>query len=592
MMKKYILIMLFTLAGLAGMAQTNEPLPGDAEPLTNQLYLSPSDSTVWAADPFSGLAIKVGTWFKVDSLFKEGYTKAQVDSAIAASTAFVKNTKTYSASNFHTTTGRTRDSLKAGIRYSGNGFSPLDSVYFFGDSYTLGTGASPSTNRYSTRASTVMNVSERNFGIGSSLMQSTTPPRPLSARSMQDTLEAIPIKGNRQKALVIEYGLNDVGSNQPDYDTVKFKAAYRTVLNTAQSRGWSMSEILIVSPAWIPDAGLTYYSMFNGGMGTPTRQRLLDYVAACAALAAEKGTMYLDAYDLFLSNGAGTLLAADSLHPNNAGHLLLGNRVSAVIKAGLSAGPNYSLSADSSYVTVNGLLRFDNPNSSITNTTGNFIINRQIGAFTNEVAIIDDDFDYLSGRYWGGHMVTRNNRLAFESVGRGGERAKSITFGINNPGSAKRFMELDTLDGGLMLDSGLIRLNGDVRNLLLYRNTGLGFPTFNSRSAGTKITLFPNVGASTVDYALGVASNTLWFSLPASNGLRGWRFYAGTTQVAEIRDDGVITGLQYRLSALNTPPASATATGTAGEIRFGTDGRIYICTATNTWIRSEPLTTW
>ena len=83
-MKKYILIMLFTLAGLAGMAQTNEPLPGDAEPLTNQLYLSPSDSTVWAADPFSGLAIKVGTWFKVDSLFKEGYTTAQVDSALSS----------------------------------------------------------------------------------------------------------------------------------------------------------------------------------------------------------------------------------------------------------------------------------------------------------------------------------------------------------------------------------------------------------------------------------------------------------------------------------------------------------------------------
>ena len=51
----------------------------------------------------------------------------------------------------------------------------------------------------------------------------------------------------------------------------------------------------------------------------------------------------------------------------------------------------------------------------------------------------------------------------------------------------------------------------------------------------------------------------------------------------------IISGV-ISLSALNSAPASATATGTTGEIRI-TDTYIYVCVATDTWKRTE-LTTW
>jgi len=47
---------------------------------------------------------------------------------------------------------------------------------------------------------------------------------------------------------------------------------------------------------------------------------------------------------------------------------------------------------------------------------------------------------------------------------------------------------------------------------------------------------------------------------------------------------------QYKLSALNTAPANAGATGTLGEIRVVADA-IYVCTATNTWVKAA-LATW
>lgn len=52
-----------------------------------------------------------------------------------------------------------------------------------------------------------------------------------------------------------------------------------------------------------------------------------------------------------------------------------------------------------------------------------------------------------------------------------------------------------------------------------------------------------------------------------------------------LQVEGSIKATQYRLSDLNTAPSSATDTGVKGEIRV-TAGFIYICTATNTWVRT------
>lgn len=51
-----------------------------------------------------------------------------------------------------------------------------------------------------------------------------------------------------------------------------------------------------------------------------------------------------------------------------------------------------------------------------------------------------------------------------------------------------------------------------------------------------------------------------------------------------------VKSTQFRLSVLNTAPTSSTDTGVLGEIRI-TATYIYVCTATNTWVRTA-LTTW
>jgi hypothetical protein len=85
----------------------------------------------------------------------------------------------------------------------------------------------------------------------------------------------------------------------------------------------------------------------------------------------------------------------------------------------------------------------------------------------------------------------------------------------------------DAANGG-----GEIYLNGTTGNRIEWNTSGVAAPAFTTRSAGTKLLLFPNIGAAAVDYAIGMASGTLWNSVPTSSQQFAW--YAGTTAIATL----------------------------------------------------------
>jgi hypothetical protein len=91
-----------------------------------------------------------------------------------------------------------------------------------------------------------------------------------------------------------------------------------------------------------------------------------------------------------------------------------------------------------------------------------------------------------------------------------------------------------------------------------------------------------NVSYATLSNKLVIGNNT---TLPLLDGTM-----ATTAASQSLTVNGALTTPQYKLSALNTAPTSATATGTTGEIRIAADF-IYVCVATNTWVRTA-LTTW
>lgn len=92
-----------------------------------------------------------------------------------------------------------------------------------------------------------------------------------------------------------------------------------------------------------------------------------------------------------------------------------------------------------------------------------------------------------------------------------------------------------------------IALSNATSNNILFRASGVSPPTFNTRSAGTKITLLPMVSASTLDFASGVEPNYLWNS---SN--TGFKWYLASTS-----SNMILTSTGLGINTNNTDPAYA-----------------------------------
>jgi hypothetical protein len=92
--------------------------------------------------------------------------------------------------------------------------------------------------------------------------------------------------------------------------------------------------------------------------------------------------------------------------------------------------------------------------------------------------------------------------------------------------------------------------------------------------------------------ATGIGSNKTVLGSPSTiqTFIRG-RVTLGTTAdngTDILQATGSIKATQYKIAALNATPASATAPGTFGEIRYDAN-YIYLCVATNVWKRSALL---
>ena len=81
--------------------------------------------------------------------------------------------------------------------------------------------------------------------------------------------------------------------------------------------------------------------------------------------------------------------------------------------------------------------------------------------------------------------------------------------------------------------------NGATGNRIEWSTAGVAAPTFTTRSAGTKIVLYPDIGAAAVDYAIGIESGNIWSSVATTSN--GFKWYGGTTLGATLTGAGALT---------------------------------------------------
>jgi len=194
-----------------------------------------------------------------------------------------------------------------------------DSIYFFGDSYTAGSGASQTQFRWTSLFAFRMGGVEVNYGVAGGTLEKRVPIDYQGAPNMIDLLPLVPTKTFNRKMLVFAYGLNDMGQTAPAYTTANYKTDYDSVIHYCINKGWNANEILLVPPYWIGYLGYLQYATLTGN-APPTVQRHTDFVFATQQTATKWGTMYFDIFNDQLRNDTTLISSVDHIHPTDAGY--------------------------------------------------------------------------------------------------------------------------------------------------------------------------------------------------------------------------------------------------------------------------------
>jgi microcystin-dependent protein len=105
----------------------------------------------------------------------------------------------------------------------------------------------------------------------------------------------------------------------------------------------------------------------------------------------------------------------------------------------------------------------------------------------------------------------------------------------------------------------------------LGRNT----PKFNNRSSGTRVIYYDSLDATNVDYATGISTNVMWYSIPRNTSTFSFKWFGGETELMSLTGDGklsVLNGLDGDLegnASTATTAANLTRNVNAGAGLIG-----------------------
>ena len=133
-----------------------------------------------------------------------------------------------------------------------------------------------------------------------------------------------------------------------------------------------------------------------------------------------------------------------------------------------------------------------------------------------------------------GTMSTQNaNAVAIT-----GGAIDGATIGATTATTGKFTTVSTTGAGSDATGGGQVYLNGTTSNRIDFNTEGVAAPTTTTRSAGTKLTLYPALSDSQTDYAVGIAAATLWASVPVNSSSFYFKWYGGATEVASLDGTG------------------------------------------------------
>jgi hypothetical protein len=119
----------------------------------------------------------------------------------------------------------------------------------------------------------------------------------------------------------------------------------------------------------------------------------------------------------------------------------------------------------------------------------------------------------------------------------------NTTIGATTASTVKATTVTTTGTGSPTDAAGQVYLNGSTSNRVEWNTQGTGAPAFTTRSAGTKLLLYPTLSGSVADYAIGIDAATMWYSIPENNASFKFKWYGATTEIASLDGAGAFTAV-------------------------------------------------
>jgi lysophospholipase L1-like esterase len=190
----------------------------------------------------------------------------------------------------------------------------------FGDSIAAGVGATTTAQRWTDIVAATKSWYLINKGISSTALQNSVQNAVSTVGGVADSngrdTYAARVTAYSPIWVFILYGLNDLRLNDAGFTVTNYQNDLGEIVDGIVAAGTPADHIVIGSPPYMDPDHYADGSPWNAG----TTIKHVAYVAAAAAVATAKGTLYKDIYQYMLDNGADTLLGADGIHPNDTGH--------------------------------------------------------------------------------------------------------------------------------------------------------------------------------------------------------------------------------------------------------------------------------
>jgi len=200
------------------------------------------------------------------------------------------------------------------------------SCLFFGDSMTVGYGATTTTNRWTSKLCKAKGWSENNLGKnGETLLKaSESTGYGTFFERYQTEIRPKPATG---KYIFIAYGVNDCGFNYDDYTTSLFSTQLQTIITFANSQGWANTDIVVLCGYFVPDAAWT--NPFGGHVlpSAASSSRYNSFIAAAQTVAQNNtGVYFVNPFNAYDANSL-----IDNLHPGDAGYAAIADFVASQV---------------------------------------------------------------------------------------------------------------------------------------------------------------------------------------------------------------------------------------------------------------------